>query len=259
MIPWMQLGLPFGAQSRVRTRLPARDTILVGRRSVVVAYVRHRRARHYIIHVTDDGSLRVTVPRGGSRHQADRFVREKASWIEREQYRLALGRSLRRRDDERRVCLDGEELVVEIADSASGRDARFGSHVVPVPPGGRVRTALDRYLRALADVQLPARLAELAGATGHGVARVTVRAQRSRWGSCSPSGRISLNWRLIQVPPSVRDYVLLHELTHLTHLDHSKRFWRELERVCPWHREARVWLRQSGRSGLPLAEQNFDL
>jgi predicted metal-dependent hydrolase len=92
--------------------------------------------------------------------------------------------------------------------------------------------------------------------TGHRITRslgvvrgVTVRSQRTRWGSCSPSGRISLNWRLVQMPESVRDYVLLHELTHLLHLNHSKRFWRELERVCPWHRDARGWLKANGRAG----------
>jgi predicted metal-dependent hydrolase len=98
-------------------------------------------------------------------------------------------------------------------------------------------------LRRLAERELPARLMEMAASLGHQVSRVTIRDQRSRWGSCSPSGRISLNWRLIQVPPSVRDYVLLHELTHLVESNHSPRFWKKLEAVCPWHREARTWLR----------------
>ncbi len=84
---------------------------------------------------------------------------------------------------------------------------------------------------------------ELAAASGHQVTRVTVRDKSSRWGSCSPAGRISLNWRLIQVPAPVRDYVMLHELTHLEEANHSPRFWTALEAVCPWHREARAWLK----------------
>ena len=56
-------------------------------------------------------------------------------------------------------------------------------------------------------------------------------------------GPDSLNWRLVQAPPTVRDYVLLHELTHLAEGNHSRRFWKKLEAVCPWHREARAWLR----------------
>jgi len=79
-----------------------------------------------------------------------------------------------------------------------------------------------------------------------------VGSQRTRWGSCSPSGRVSLNWRLVQMPPPVRDYVLLHELAHLKHPDHSSRFWREVERLCPWYREARAWLGEHGGRALSV-------
>jgi len=109
----------------------------------------------------------------------------------------------------------------------------------------RLTPEAEARLRARAAQELPARLLELAGIHGFAVPAVSIRNQRTRWGSCSPSGRISLNWRLVQVPPEVRDYVLLHELTHLRHLDHSARFWRELARLCPHHAEARRWLRQS--------------
>ena len=110
----------------------------------------------------------------------------------------------------------------------------------------RLAPEAEARLRTLAAHALPARLLELARIHGLAVSAVTIRNQRTRWGSCSPSGRISLNWRLVQVPPEVRDYVLLHELTHLRHLDHSPRFWRELARICPHHAEARRWLRSSG-------------
>jgi predicted metal-dependent hydrolase len=207
----MQLGLPFGSRRREPAGSRVRRTLLVGNRALVVTYVRHRRARHYIVRVEQDGSLRATLPRGGSREEADRFIREKAGWIERERYRVALSRS-------------GEERQ---QDDAAG----------------------DAHKRLAAAGILRPRLIELAAQLGRAVAGVTIRSQRTRWGSCSPSGRISLNWRLADMPESVRDYVLLHELTHLVHLNHSKRFWRELERVCPWHREARAWLRVSAAAG----------
>jgi len=104
---------------------------------------------------------------------------------------------------------------------------------------------VESALRRQAARELPQRLAELASLHGFTVTAVSIRNQRTRWGSCSPTGRISLNWRLVQVPPEVRDYVLLHELTHLRHLNHSARFWRELARVCPGHADARRWLRAS--------------
>jgi len=86
---------------------------------------------------------------------------------------------------------------------------------------------------------------QLARAHGLAVAGVSVWNQRTRWETSSPSERISLNWRLIQVPPAVSDCVLFHEVTHLRHLNHSARFWRELARLCPHHAEARRWLRSS--------------
>jgi predicted metal-dependent hydrolase len=209
-----------------------------------VAYTRHPRARHYVLRLQEDGSLRVTIPRGGSRAQAERFVREKAAWIERERYRADLRRAAAARRDEAHVPLHGEEVEIRVVEGPSGRSAHFGGFSVALPPDARSPLpAVERFLRGMAANVLPGRLLELAGARASTVRGVSIRGQRTRWGSCSPTGRISLNWRLIQLPPSVRDYVLLHELTHLVHLDHSKRFWRELERVCPWHREARAWLR----------------
>jgi predicted metal-dependent hydrolase len=76
------------------------------------------------------------------------------------------------------------------------------------------------------------------------VKRVTVRNQRSRWGSCSRRGTISLNWRLIQAPGFVRDYIILHELAHLRHMNHSRRYWAEVERLCPGYLEAERWLKR---------------
>jgi predicted metal-dependent hydrolase len=144
------------------------------------------------------------------------------------------------------VLVHGEEVPIEILEGVQPgeRLVRFGAfHLRLADDGPGALPAIERHLRRLATEELPRRLTELAAAHGRAVAGVTIRAQRTRWGSCSPTGRISLNWRLIQLPPSVRDYVLLHELTHLIHLNHSRRFWRELERVCPWHGEARGWLR----------------
>jgi len=100
----------------------------------------------------------------------------------------------------------------------------------------------------LAARELPVRTLELAAWHNFTVRRVTVRNQRSRWGSCSRRGTISLNWRLIQAPPFVRDYIVLHELAHLKEMNHSRRFWREVARLCPDFADAERWLKQ--HSGL---------
>ena len=75
---------------------------------------------------------------------------------------------------------------------------------------------------------------------------MSVRNQRSRWGSCSAAGTISLNWRLIQTPDFVRDYIIYHELMHLREMNHSDRFWDHVEEVCPGWREAERWIKRNG-------------
>ena len=94
--------------------------------------------------------------------------------------------------------------------------------------------------------KLPARTWELAAETGMEIKQVTVRNQRSRWGSCSAAGTVSLNWRLVQTPDLVRDYIIYHELMHLAEMNHSARFWSRVEEVCPAWREAEHWLKRNG-------------
>ena len=108
--------------------------------------------------------------------------------------------------------------------------------------------AVDRELRMRAKRELPPQLLALAAQHGITVSRVSIRNQRSRWGSCSRSGHISLNFRLLLMPAEVREYILVHELMHMRQANHSIRFWRLVEAACPRFREAERWLRQHGAS-----------
>jgi predicted metal-dependent hydrolase len=198
----VQLGLPFAptreelAPTRVRPIAPNSDSAVAP-----VYFVRHRRARRYLLRVDHDGRVRVTIPRGGSQREADAFVRRHTDWVARQRARLT--------------------------PSAFGVEER-------------------RALRDRARAELPARLYELASQHGLVVMGVSIRNQRTRWGSCGRDGQISLNWRLVLMPPDVRDYVLIHELMHLRRLDHSPAYWKMVAAACPGYREARQWLRING-------------
>lgn len=224
---------------------------MVAGHPVCLQFVRHRRARHYILRVANDGGLRVTIPRGGSIAEGERFVCERRNWIERERARRAF--DARERDPlsaDASILVRGALVPVAVASGGGGSiRVTFAGQEVFAPESAALdlRPVVEHRLRQLAARELPARLAELAGGHGFTYTGTSVRNQRSRWGSCSPSGHISLNWRLIQFPPQVADYVLLHELTHLRHLDHSRRFWAELDRICPGRLEARAWLRAHHR------------
>ena len=108
--------------------------------------------------------------------------------------------------------------------------------------------AVDRELRMRAKRELPPQLLALAAQHGITVSRVSIRNQRSRWGSCARSGHISLNFRLLLMPAEVREYILIHELMHTRQANHSIRFWRLVEAACPGFRDAERWLRQYGAS-----------
>lgn len=191
----MQLILPL-APSALSTPHPEPST----------HYVRHPRARRYVIRVRSDGTVRVTIPRGGSKREGEDFARRQAWWIDKQRARLA----------------------------------REG------PAVGDVAPAIEREARERAKSELPVRLLELAAEHGLCVSRVSVRNQQWRWGSCSRSGHICLNWRLVDMPASVRDYVMIHELMHVKRMDHSPRFWKLVAAACPDYEAARAWLRRFG-------------
>lgn len=113
---------------------------------------------------------------------------------------------------------------------------------------GRRPPAEDRELRFRAARDLPPQILALAAREGLTVNRVTIRNQRSRWGSCSSRGHITLNFRLMLMPPEVREYILIHELMHLKQANHSIRFWRLVEAACPGFRDAERWLKTHGPS-----------
>ena len=111
----------------------------------------------------------------------------------------------------------------------------------------RISREQEQGLIARARRELPGRLFELARDLGLDVARVTIRNQRSRWGSCSPKGVIALNYRLVEMPADVRDYIMVHELMHLRQPNHSRRFWSLVERALPAFRAAERWLKTDGQ------------
>jgi predicted metal-dependent hydrolase len=127
--------------------------------------------------------------------------------------------------------------------------AVYAGRAVRIPAGAAdLRPTIERDLRLLAAGELVPKLRALAAAHALVVGRVTIRNQRSRWGSCTRRGDVALNFRLVQMPPAVSEYVMLHELMHLKQQNHSVRFWRLVERVCPGFRDAERWLKTEGRS-----------
>lgn len=106
---------------------------------------------------------------------------------------------------------------------------------------------LEKRYRDAARIQFGQRCAYYRRFTGGSYTSVTVRDQKTRWGSCSSRGTLSFNYRLIFAPSAVLDYVVVHELCHLTHMNHSKEFWNMVGSVMPDYKVYRRWLRDHGQ------------
>lgn len=221
----------------------------VGVRQVRFWLVPNRRAKRYVLRVRSDGSVRVTIPRGGSFDWALGFVRKQVPWLERQLDRIESHPQLPKRwEIGTTIFLHGELVCLEVAGEGRENAIRIGPESLKVRDViGDLRPEIERHLWGLAARELAARVAELAAQHGFCVGRVSVRNQRSRWGSCSRRGTLSLNWRLVQAPSFVRDYIITHELAHLTEMNHSPRFWALVERLCPSFLEAERWLKTNGR------------
>ncbi|MFM8335585.1 MAG: M48 family metallopeptidase [Opitutaceae bacterium] len=213
-----------------------------------VVFERSPRARNYRLTLRRDGTAVATIPAGGSEREALRFVEQHRGWLERARERQ------RRRPRSAEIWVPGTHVLwrgemTEVRVAAQGERPQvcLAADVFRVPRlDGDLRPTLEAHFARRARVELPARAWELAALAGVDVRAVTVRNQRSRWGSCSANGTISLNWRLVQTPDHVRDYVIQHELMHLREMNHSARFWARVEEVCPAWREAETWIRRNG-------------
>ncbi len=210
-----------------------------------VRYRRSERARQYRLTLRRDGVAVATIPRNGSEREARRFVARHQRWLERARARQRAQRPPVREWRPGTVVLwRGAEVPIEVRAGAARPEVALGAGVFPVPRlEGDLRPALEARMAHRARIELPARAWELAAATGTVIKHVIVRNQRSRWGSCSTRGVISLNWRLVQAPEAVRDYIIYHELMHRRELNHSVRFWRHVADVCPAWRAAERWLK----------------
>jgi predicted metal-dependent hydrolase len=221
------------------------DRTLVWKSGVIVHVVHRPRARRYLLSVQADGSARLVIPRRGSESEGMRFLERSETWLIK---RLAQWRSQSHMRlpwlDGTRFLFRGEETELGVETAASGARLTFADQSVTVPRElPDYRDAVLRHLRQLAKIELPPRTRELAQFHGITVQRVTVRAQKSRWGSCSVRGTISLNWRLIQTPAFVADYIIVHELMHRRQMNHSARYWKLVAEAFPDYQRAEKWLK----------------
>src|SRR3954469_6149814 len=203
---------------------------------------RSDRARRVRVSVDGAGQVEVVLPRRAPERHAAEAVRELRPWIE------------RRRRAVRRAAAEVGRLpgtvpylgaTLRLVPEPGRTRVHRRADALLVPPGDP-REALERWYRRRARVEVAARLDAACARAGTRYAGLTIRAQRTRWASCSSTGGMSFNWRLLLAPPEVLDYVVEQEVCHLEVMDHSPRFWRLLSaRVPDWRRHS-AWLKRYG-------------
>ena len=198
------------------------------------------------------GHIRVYAPRYMPLRQVDAMVRERADEL------LRMGREVDRHIEENRrehPVTDGSPFMIEGKPHALrlSRGARVRGEVtetelrltLPRPDSDPdVRAAIRSVLSTRALERIRQRLSYYVPRIGRGPGRVTIREQKSRWGSCSAKGNLNFNWKLIMAPPEALDYVVIHELCHLYEFNHSPRFWALVAAQMPDYEFWKKWLKQ---------------
>ncbi len=251
------MNLLFSRKPKPPAALPASTTIDVNGRLVPVTVKVSARARSYRLTLPHHADPVLTLPSGSRWIDAQAFLFRHRGWLAERLERAA----------PRTRFADGEWLPLRGLPHRIHATGRLRGHAgvgevdgepVILVPGEALHLPrrLTEWLKAEASRDLVARSELHAATLGVTVRAVTMRAQATRWGSCSSEGRLSYNWRLVLAPPFVLDYVAAHEVAHLVEMNHSPAFWRTVERALPDMARGRDWLKRHGRElmGYGLAE-----
>ncbi len=208
------------------------------------------KARRLTARVHVGGRVEIVVPRGVGPRMVRDFVQRFTPWIDRKV--AAMGQSatvVEAVPAEIFFALTGERFPVSFK---AGPRHRFleepGQLQIVAPDEEGARRRLRRWLRRAAAQRLAPRLVQLAKEMNHRVSKVAIRCQRTRWGSCSSRGTVSLNCSLLFLPDEVVRYLFVHELTHLTHMNHSAGFWRAVEAQEPQYKRLDAALLEGWRT-----------
>ncbi|NBC37301.1 DUF45 domain-containing protein [Novosphingobium sp. FSY-8] len=222
-------------------------TLAVGGRSLPLAIRRMAQARRMTLRLAPDGSeIRVTMPKWGMTQDALDFARARIDWIEGQ---LSHARPVQQILPGMQLPFRGR-LVTLCHDPAERRVIRLQGDLLML--GGAVESIeprLARWLKAQARELFAADLADYAARAGVPMPPLALSNARARWGSCSSTGAVRLNWRLVMAPDAVRRSVVAHEVAHLVHFDHSPRFHALLGSLFEGDMgTANSWLKRHGRS-----------
>ena len=214
------------------------------------------RAKRVRLEISKDRGLLVVIPKRFSLADVPNVLKGKSRWILRKLDYFDSQRAsepTHRLGDGDAVPYRGRSLALDICIRPGGRpmvrrEKSLLRMVLPDHEPSVVIKTLENWYRQEARRVVTQRVESFAGTFGSSYNKIYIRNQRTRWGSCSTHKNLSFNWRLVIMPPEVMDYVIIHELTHLEELNHSRHFWQLVEARCPGYRDYKSWLKEKGSS-----------
>lgn len=231
--------------------MPRANSGLLQLGSAAVPYELRRSRRRRTLGLTvTEREIRIHAPLWTPRDEIETYVLRQHDWLVRAWHRMQ-ARAPRPRAEGVPDTLTylGRPLRVVVRPSLFPEIHRHDhALVLYAEPGGDPQALARDWLIGRAERLLAWRLRRIARRLGHAPGRFALSDARTQWGSCTRRGHIRLNWRLVQAPLALIDYVAAHELAHLVHLDHSPRFWAQVEALCPDALARRAELRRMGDS-----------
>lgn len=216
-----------------------------GEQEIPLRYKPSPRAKRLSLRMSSkERSLVLTIPPRTTASQMSTFLKQCTPWIEKQMSKLSKPIAIEPGAD---VTLHGE-IFRCMVDPLRRKPALCNiTQTLRLPPQC-LEKDLYVFFKKMAEKILPTYVLKAAETLGQQVERITIRDQKSRWGSCSGRKTISLSWRLILAPPEIAHYVCVHEAAHLVHMNHSPAFWKAVESLCPSYKSHKKWLKANGPS-----------
>ena len=236
-------------KSKRRLTLIGEGEVNLQGRSVVYRLKQSQRTRGIRLEIRSETGLTVVVPRKYSRQQVLDMLRQKEGWILKH---LSTGKAVQmplftqEAGHGDRLFFMGRpiEIAINPGKSASSSAVLHGNKLL-ISPGARnaaMPKILEKWYRQQAADIFKRKADSFKELMGVRYNTIFIRGQKTRWGSCSPAGNLTLNWKLLMAPEDVVDYVVIHELAHLKHMNHSKKYWTMVDQYCPNWKKHRRWL-----------------
>ncbi len=222
--------------------VPITRSITISQEEFTYKLKRSARAKYLRLQISRGSELELVLPRGIEIKEAEDFIIKKAGWIKKHLKAAKI--------TEPQFLLFGEKIeVVQHFDMFAKRHSvHYKENLLKIvsPAGTNYpdQKFYEHWLRRRAKIYLINRALELADNYGFDVNKVTIKGQKTRWGSCSTKGNLNFNFRLMRYRKEVIDYVIIHELCHLRHMNHSKRFWALVGKHIPEYKDLRDELKR---------------